>query len=42
MFDVLNKKQMYDDVITGKENVSKLWGKKMLLRIVIYRCFWRV
>jgi len=26
MFDVLNKKQMYDSVITGKENASKDWN----------------
>jgi len=35
MFDVFNKKHMYDDVITGKENVSQLRGKKMHLRIVV-------
>jgi len=26
MFDVFNKKQMYDSVITGKENAWKYWN----------------
>jgi len=39
MFDAFDKKQMYDDVITGKENVCKLRGMNMLFRIVLYQCF---
>jgi len=26
MFDLFNKKQMYDSAITGKENASKDWN----------------
>jgi len=32
IFDVFNKKQMYDSVFTGKEIADKIW-------IAFYRCF---
>jgi len=35
MIIVIDKKQMYDSVITGKGNASKEWN-------VLYWCFWQV
>ena len=35
MIDFIDKKQMYDSVIMGKEMLQKSG-------ILLYRCFWRV
>jgi len=34
MIDVIDKKQMYHNVISGKENVSKEWRCRLL-----HQCF---